>query len=69
MSKAKDSLISNVSKFQIGAKPGHMAQEHLFVIKNVLSLQLCLDKPVFLSMWDVSKFFDRESLRDCMNEV
>ena len=69
MSKAKDSLISNMSKFQIGAKPGHMAQEHLFVMKSVLSLQIDLGEPVFLSMWDVSKFFDRESLRDCMSEV
>ena len=27
------------------------------------------DKPIILTMWDVSKFFDRESLTDCMNEV
>ena len=69
MSEAKEILTSNMSKFQIGAKPGHRAQEHLYVIKSVILSQTNLGIPVFLTMWDVSKFFDRECLRDCMNEV
>ena len=69
MAEAKEILTSNMSKFQIGAKPGHRAQEHLFVLKSVILSNLNLNNPVFLAMWDVSKFFDRESLRDCMNEV
>ena len=66
---AKDKMIQNMSKFQIGTKPGHRAQEHIFVLKSVISLFLKYDKTIILSMWDVSKFFDREALSDCMNEV
>ena len=59
----------NMSKFQIGAKPGHRAQEHLFVLKSVIALYLLYEKPMILTTWDVSKFFDREVLADCLNEV
>ena len=58
-----------MSKFQIGTKPGHRAQEHLFVLKSVLSFYLQLDKAVILSTWDISRFFDAECLTDVMNEL
>ena len=32
MSAAREKLFDNMSKFQIGAKPGHRPQEHLFVL-------------------------------------
>ena len=69
LSAAKDKLFANMSKYQIGTKPGHRVQEHLFVIKSVIALYLKYDKPLVLTMYDVSKFFDRENLRDCMNEL
>ena len=69
VSAAKEKMIGNMSKFQIGTKPGHRAQEHIFVLKSVISLYMKYDKPIILTMWDVSKFFDRESLTDCMNEI
>ena len=69
MSLAKEKMVSNMSKYQIGAKPGHRAQEHLFTIKSVMLLYWHLDKPLFLTMWDVSKFFDRECLKEWMNEL
>ena len=69
VSAAKEKMIDNMTKFQIGTKPGHRAQEHLFVLKSVLALHLKYNKTVILSMWDVSKFFDREALSDCMNEL
>ena len=28
---AKDKMIENMTKFQIGTKPGHRAQEHIYV--------------------------------------
>ena len=58
MSEVKDKMTGNMTKFQIGTKPGHRAQEHLFVLKSVISLYIHLGKPIILSMWDVSKFFD-----------
>ena len=69
MDAAKDTLIHNMSKFQIETKPGHRAQEHLFVLKSVLSLYLTFDKAVILSMWDISRYFDAKCLTDVMNEL
>ena len=69
MDAAKDTLIHNMSKFQIGTKPGHRAQEHLFVTKSVISLYMKYDKAVILSAWDISKFFDKECLTDVMGEI
>ena len=69
MTAAKDTLLSNMSKFQIGTKPGHRPQEHLFTLKSVINFYMSMDKPLILSTFDVSKFFDRENLRDVMNEL
>ena len=69
MSKAKDIIIENMTKYQIGTKLGHRAQEHLFTLKSVISLYLKYDMPVFIQLYDISKFFDRESLRDGMNSI
>ena len=65
----KEKMIKNMSKFQIGTKPGHRPQEHLFVLKSIVALYLHYNRAIILSMWDVSKFFDREALTDCMNEL
>ena len=56
-------------KYQIGAKPGHRAQENLFVIKSVISVCLKYNQPLILASYDVKKFFDSESLVDVMNEL
>ena len=69
MSVAKATISQNLTKFQIGARAGHRPQEHLFVLKSVMSLYAQHQKTLFLSMWDISKFFDRENLRDVMNEI
>ena len=69
MSQAKEKIISNMTKYQIGTKTGHRAQEHLFTLKSVISLYLMLDFPILVQLYDISKFFDRESLRDGMNAI
>ena len=35
---AKDKIINNMSKFQLGTKPKHRAQEHLFVVQKYYSV-------------------------------
>ena len=40
MSKAKDKIIQNMTKYQIGTKTGHRAQEHLFTLKSVIALYI-----------------------------
>jgi hypothetical protein len=64
---AKPNILKSMSKFQIGTKPGHRAQEHLFVLKSIIALNNLYDKAVFIQLWDISKFFDREHLRDAMD--
>ena len=64
---AKPQRISSMSKFQIGTKPGHRAQEHLIVLKSIIALFNYYDQAVILQLYDISKFFDREHLRDAMD--
>ena len=40
MHHAKEIIIKNITKFQIGTKTGHRAQEHLFTMKSVISLYM-----------------------------
>ena len=61
--------MQNMSRYQIGTKPGHRASEHLFVIKSVIGLYEQMGKNLMLQLWDISKYFDRESLADGLNEV
>ena len=69
MSKTKNIILNSMTKYQIGTKTGHRAQEHLFTLKSIIALYLKLDMPVFIQLYDISKFFDRESLRDGMNSL
>jgi hypothetical protein len=69
MSQAKGKIQENMTKFQIGTKTGQRAQEHLFTLKSVISLYLKYDFPIMVQLYDISKFFDRESLRDGMNAI
>ena len=69
MSEAKGKMTANMTKYQIGTKPGHRAQEPLFVLKSMMSLHTHYRKAIILSVWDVSKFFDCEALKDCTNEL
>ena len=61
--------IDHVSKFQIGAIPGHRSQEHLFSIKSIISFYQNQGKGLILCLYDISKYFDRENLKDCMGEL
>ena len=58
-----------MSQHQIATKPGHRSSEHLYVMKNILSVIQKKKKAVIVSMWDLKKFFDSESLVDCMSEL
>ena len=57
MAATKNTLVNNMTKFQIGTKPGHRTQEHLFSLKCVISIYYLYDKPLILSTFDISKFF------------
>ena len=69
ISPAKVPIIKNMSKYQIGTVPGHRSQEHLFVMKNVISLYENYKQPVIVQLYDIQKFFDREMLVDGLDAV
>ena len=69
MNQAKIPIIQNMSKYQIGTVPGHRSEEHLFVMKMVMSLYSHYKKPVILQLYDIKKFFDREMLVDGMDAI
>ena len=66
---AKGKIIENMSKFQLGTKPGHRAQEHLFVMRSIIELYEMNGKALILQLYDISKIFDREMLVDCMDTL
>ena len=66
-SQIKDKLIKNMSRYQIGAVPGHMPQEHLFCLRSMISLYEKFRKPLIISFYDIKKFFDKESLVDALD--
>ena len=53
----------------MGAKKGHQAAEHIFVMKSCLQMYQYLKKPLIICFWDYSTFFDSESEIDVLNEV
>ena len=66
---AKGKIVENMTKFQLGTKPGHRAQEHLFVAHSTIQLYNLCGKAVIVQLYDIQKFFDREMLRDCMDAL
>ena len=64
---AKPTILEEVSPFQIGAIPGHRAQEHLFTLKSVMALVEKNNSSIALQLLDLSKLFDRECLIDCLD--
>ena len=67
--KMKPKLIIEMSKFQIGAKPSHRAQEHLFVLKSTMALYKMLSRPLLAQFVDIQKYFDREDLMTAMDAI
>ena len=68
-SAAKPNLLENMTPYQIGTMPGHRAQEHLFVVKSIIGLYELHGKAIALQLWYLSKYFDRESLTNGLNEL
>ena len=69
LNSAKETLLNNMGMFQIGAKSGHRASEHIFVMKSFMQMYEFYQKPLIICYWDYSVFFDSECLIDVMNEV
>ena len=69
MSQVKSKLETGMTKFQIGTKTGHRAQEHIFTLKSIISIYSKFNMPMIVQLYDISKFFDKESLRDGLDAI
>ena len=69
VNQVKETLMNNMSVFQIGTKKGHSPSEHIFMMKSLMQLYEEKKKPLILSYCDFSVFFDSECLIDVLNEV
>ena len=69
VSCAKEKIIQNMSKFQIGSKSGHRPDEHIFVITSYMALCENEKRSAIFQMMDYAKLFDCESLIDCLGEL
>ena len=61
-SATKQSIVDHITPFQIGAVPGHRAQEHL-------SKKEKENEALAIQLFDLVKYFDSESLIDNLNEM
>ena len=67
--KMKPKLLQKMTKFQIGGAPGHRSSEHLFSAKSMIQYNEMLGNVTVMGTYDIRKFFDKEVLRDAMDEV
>ena len=69
INRAKHEMVKNVSKYQIGAIPGHQPAEHLFTIKSIISFYNSNNVPLIFQGFDIRKYFDSENLKDARQRV
>ena len=67
--KMKPDILAASSIFQIGGQAGHRTQEHLFTVRSVIALMLLQGLAILVQVFDIERFFDKESIRDVMNTL
>ena len=68
----KGAIFSAGTKYQIGGCPGQRTQFHLFVTKSMIALRLHRggrNAGTILTVADIMKFFDKQSLVDAMDSL
>ena len=65
----KESIVNATPKFQLGGMPGASSVEHLVVLKTWMKMLEQNKGNGIFQCWDMSKFFDKESLLDCLNTL
>ena len=69
VNKMKPDILAASSIFQIGGQPGQRTQEHLFTMRSVVALMLYHGEGIIAQLVDISRFFDKENIRDVMNTL
>ena len=63
----KPQIVEETPKIQIGGMPSSQSVEHLVTLKTWLKQIEVNNLDGIVSLYDMSKFFDKESLLDCMD--
>ena len=67
--KMKPKIVASTPNIQIGGIPSHQSVEHLVTLKTWMKKIEENNEAGILSLYDMAKFFDKESLLDCMNTL
>ena len=67
--KMKPQIVAATPKIQIGGMPSSQSVEHLVTLKTWMKQIEEKDSDGIVSLYDMSKFFDKESLLDCMDTL
>ena len=59
-----EKIFNSSTMYQIGGQPGQRTQFHLFSVKSIMAIRSKEDRGVVLTVADIRKFFDKESLTD-----
>ena len=65
----KVNIVNATPHLQLGGKPGASSVEHLVVLKTWMKMLEQTNGKGIFQCWDMSKFFDKESLLDCLNTL
>ena len=65
----KRNIAKRVCKALVRFMKGHRSTEQLFTVKSVIAYYAMIEQPLITQNIDISKFFDKENLRDAMNTL
>ena len=67
--KMKSNIVESTPKIQLGGMPEASSVEHLVTLKTWMKMKEDKKENGIFQVFDMKKFFDKESLLDCMNTL
>ena len=65
--RLSNTLHENISKFQNGGMKGKGVLNNLFIIRGIINHAKYFGKELWLTFYDIEKYFDSLWLEDCIN--
>ena len=65
----KEAILKAGKKYQIGGIPNHRVEENLAVVKALIERSMSKVEGSIVTLVDIEKFFNSESLRGVMNTL
>ena len=67
--KVKEAILKAGNKYQIGGIPNHRVEENLAVVKALIERSISKVEGSIVTLVDIEKFFDSDSLWGVMNTL